>query len=352
MTTSIIDISHDFFDQVVYPILALEFPDILAQTAFGVFGHGSEALRLDDGFSRDHHWGLRIDALMPDALLQEKRTDLLQTLAANLPSSFQGFDLGERTVAGAGLAPDSLEAFLGRTIGLGHPPATHAEWLNLPEEDIIHVVNGKVWHDPVGHFSEIRQTLNGYYPEPVWLRRMAHWCRYFSGMGTYALKRALLRDNELFAAISFGKAIRWGIQLAFLIERRYFPYDKWLFAYFQQLPRLYTPLAPIVDEAVSLSSSWERKLALLDQMADVLDQAMVQDGIIPPHPHFVGSPTSGYRLIEHAYKELLAKTPADLKPIIPLWDQVYLEQFVVGFVDGIDMEAWHGMLNLTPIVPT
>ncbi|MEZ4657426.1 MAG: hypothetical protein R2911_07630 [Caldilineaceae bacterium] len=39
------------------------------------------------------------------------------------------------------------------------------------------------------------------------------------------------------------------------------------------MPRLYTLLQPIVDEAVQLSTSWERKLALLDQMADVLDQA-------------------------------------------------------------------------------
>src|SRR5438105_8866799 len=37
-------------------------------------------------------------------------------------------------------------------------------------------------------------------------------CRYFSGMGTYALRRALLRDNEFYAATAFGKAIRWSVR--------------------------------------------------------------------------------------------------------------------------------------------
>ncbi len=45
---------------------------IFAAMAFGVWGLGSEALKLDDEYSRDHHWGLRIDAIMPLELLQEK----------------------------------------------------------------------------------------------------------------------------------------------------------------------------------------------------------------------------------------------------------------------------------------
>ena len=42
-------------------------------------------------------------------------------------------------------------------------------------------------------------------------------------MGTYALQRAILRHNEHYAAIEFGKAIRWGVQLAFILERNITP---------------------------------------------------------------------------------------------------------------------------------
>ena len=253
------------------------------------------------------------------------------------------------TASGAGLAPDNLTAYLKRTIGLETPPKSFAEWLSIPEEDIIHIINGEVWYDQLGKFSAIRETFDKYYPEPVRLRRIAHWCRYFSGMGTYALKRAILRHNDFYATTRFTNAIRLGIQLAFLLEKRYFPYDKWLMAYFERLPRLADPLLPLVQEAVLLSTGWDRKLDLLHQMTDILDQTMVADGVIKPHPKFSVSATSGYRLMEHAYAEIIQGLPAEIQTIVPVWDQIYMEQFHSGFVAGLDLAAWDDILQLKEI---
>ena len=348
MNESILAVSRQFFQQIVLPILEQEFPAETAQTAFGLFGLGSEAYLMDDEYSRDHHWGLRIDALMPEELFQTRRAEILQTVQANLPAAFQGYPLRSGHIAGAGLAPDSYPAFLRRTIGLTHPPQTCTEWLLLPEEDILHIINGEVWHDPSGRFTTLRTAFQNHYPEPVRRRRIAHWCRYFSGMGTYALKRAILRNNEFYAVTRFANAIRLGVQLAFLLDRRFFPYDKWLMAYFPRLPRLYAPLHPLVDEAVQLATPWERKLELLDRMADILDAAMVADGLIRPHPKFVASPTSGYRLLEHAYAELIQASPEEIKTVVPVWDQVYLEQFHSGYVNGVDLPTWDSILGLHP----
>ncbi|MDX1520176.1 MAG: DUF4037 domain-containing protein [Anaerolineae bacterium] len=349
MSESIIDVSRSFFEEIVKPILDEHFPAETAQTAFGVFGYGSEALGLDDEYSRDHHWGLRIDAMMPEAIFETRRQEIIDTLTANLPAAYRGHSLREGHLAGAGLAPDNLTAFLTRTIGLDRAPATHTEWLSMPEEDIIHVINGEVWSDPLGKFSDIRATLSNYYPEPVRLRRMAHWCRYFSGMGTYALKRAILRGNDFYAVTRFSNAIRLGIQLAFMLDKTYFPYDKWLMAYFEKLPRLAEPLLPIVTEAVSLSTPWERKLDLLHEMSDILDQTMVYDGIIQPHAEYAISPTSGYRLMEHAYAEIIQGLPDEIKTVVPVWDQIYLERFHSGFVDTVDLDTWDDILQLKPI---
>jgi hypothetical protein len=346
LNESIIDISRLFFEQIVHPILREYHPEETAQTAFGVFGYGSEALRLDDEYSRDHHWGLRIDALMPQDIFETRREAIAETLRTQLPESFAGHSLREAHLAGAGLAPDNLTSFLQRTIGLDHAPASFVEWLRIPEEDIIHVINGEVWHDPLGKFSKIREVLNRYYPEPVRLRRIAHWCRYFSGMGTYALKRAILRDNNFYATTRFSNAIRLGVQLAFLLDKVYFPYDKWLMVYFERLPRLAAPLLPFVNEAVLPSTSWEHKLELLHQIAEILDQTMVDDGLIQPHPKFMISPTSGYRLLEHAYAEIIQTLPDEIKRIVPVWDQIYLEEFHSGFVDSLDLETWDEMIQL------
>lgn len=343
---SIIDVSRTFFEEIVKPILLAHFPAETERTAFGVFGYGSEALRLDDEYSRDHHWGLRIDALMPEDVYDEKRQAIMETLAAHLPASYHGHSLREAHLAGAGLAPDNLPAFLRRTVGLERAPQNWEEWLRIPEEDIIHIVNGEVWYDPLGEFTAIRSVFEGYYPEPVWLRRIAHWCRFFSGMGTYALKRALLRHNEYYAITRFSNAIRLGIHLAFLLDKQYFPYDKWLMAYFERLPRLYGRMGAYVHEAVKLSTPWERKLDLLHQIADVLDETMVEDGIIRPHSQFTVSPTSGYRILEHAYAEIIQGLPEEIKTVVPVWDQIYMEAFHSGFVDRLDLATWDEMLQL------
>lgn len=347
MDQSIVDTSRDFFQEVVKPVLEREFPAEMAQTAFGVFGYGSEVLRLDDDFSRDHHWGLRINALMPNALFLARHQEIIRAVQAQMPTAWRGHTLREGFTKSGGLELGSLEAHLSQTIGLTHAPESYKEWLAIPEEDITHVIAGEVWYDPLGKFSIIRHTLNAYYPEPVRLRRIAHWARYYSGMGAYALKRAILRDNDYYANITFTRAMRLGVQMSFLLDRQYFPYDKWTFAFFQKLPRMSKLLEPLVSEAVKLDTPWKRKLQILDEMSDVFDAVMVQDGIIPPHPKFQGSESSGYRLMEHAYAEILKQLPRDLALAVPIWDQIYFEGWHSGYVAELDMQVWDGLLNLS-----
>ena len=234
MSESIIDISRRFFIEIVEPILAEQFPDELAAGAFGVFGHGSEALRMDDEYSSDHHWGLRIDALFPHEIYLArgaKRCATWSALVCRRRSKATRCD--RRMWPASGFAPESLQRFFAAY----HRHRSCARNLCRVAADpgrrhhSRHQRRGLARFDTVS-FTQIRATLAGYYPEPVRLRRIAHWCRYYSGMGAYALKRAILRDNEYYANITFTRAIRLAVQLAFLLERRYFPYDKWTYARF------------------------------------------------------------------------------------------------------------------------
>lgn len=343
---SIIDESHAFWDEVVHPFLAARFPAETAQMAAGVFGYGSEVLRLDDDYSTDHHFGLRVNVLLPAEVMAARGARIEDTLAEGLPASWRGRELREGYTRTKGVALASLQHHLRSTIGLEGAPNSHSQWLSIPEEDVMHVVAGEVCHDPSGRFSAVRAALAGYYPEEVRLRRLAHWCRYFSGMGVYALKRALLRDNELYASTTFARSLRWGVQMAFMLDRQYYPYDKWLTVMFHRLPRMGARLAAIVEEAPKLTTPWDRKLDLLHQMSDVLDQTMVEDGLIAPHPRYKVSATSGYRLLESAYAELIRKCPADIRGIVPQWEQVHWEGFHSEFVSGVGLEDWRRMLLL------
>ncbi|MCZ8334747.1 MAG: DUF4037 domain-containing protein [Rhodobacteraceae bacterium] len=346
MKRSIIDDSRDFWAEIVLPLLHSHFPDETQHMAAGFFGYGSEVLRLDDQYSTDHHFGLRVNILLPEALKASKGQAIEDGLAAHLPHAWRGRELREGYTLTKGVELASLEHHLRSTIGLDHPPQTLTEWLKIPEEDITHIVAGEVWHDPSGRFTAIRDTLAAYYPEPVRLRRLAHWCRYFSGMGVYALKRALLRDNQLYASTTFARSLRWGVQMAFLLDRRYYPYDKWMTEMFHRLPRMGARLAHIVDEAPRLETPWQRKLDLLHQMSDILDAAMVEDGLIAPHPPYRVSETSGYRLLESAYAELIRQCPPEIHGIVPEWEQVHWEGFHSQFVADVDLTDWRRMLVL------
>lgn len=70
-----------------------EYPEATARTVFRLFGHGSEALGLDDEHSRDHHWR---------RVFTEQREEILQMPGANMPETFQGRELGKSTREGAG----------------------------------------------------------------------------------------------------------------------------------------------------------------------------------------------------------------------------------------------------------
>ncbi|HJP32261.1 MAG: DUF4037 domain-containing protein [Candidatus Latescibacteria bacterium] len=345
MPSGIVDTSRGFFEEIVHPLMERHFPEAATQMACGVFGYGSEVLFFDDELSRDHHWGLRVDILLPDAMHRELSGAILGTLVPELPQEYGGIPLRDAHVSGHGIAPESLQAFLRRTIGLLDVPQTHAEWLDIPEVDIVHVTNGQVWHDPSGEFSRIRAALLEYYPEPVWLRRISHWCRYASGMGIYALNRAALRDNPVYAFTAFSRCIKWSIELAFLLERTYFPYDKWLYPTFQRLP-LAKRMDPFIVEAVRADTTWGRRVELLGALADVLDEKMVESDVIPSHPKFAGSGTSSYRLLEHAYGAILKRLPDDVRNHVPCWDQIPLEEFHTGYVDSIPIEEWDAILHL------
>jgi hypothetical protein len=286
--------------------------------------------------------------LLPDNVFRDTPDEVWRAVSRHFPETYQGFKLEPGHVGGAGLAPESIDGFLMRTIGRVTEPVSDADWLGIPEEDIPHVINGEVWHDGAGQFSQIRATLNAYYPDEVWRRRLAHWCRYASGMGLYALHRALLRENWAYAHTTMARTLKLTLELAFMLNRQYFPYDKWLYPTFRQLPELAPEMLPLVDELTENGTPWLRRVALFEAMHDLLDAKMVALGLVRRHAKLKRSATSGYRLLEWCYYDLLKGLPPESYPLVPLTEQRFMEQWVVEYVAGLCDEEWLHLLCLEP----
>ncbi len=343
-----ISLSKAFFEEVVRPAMEKTCPAVLDKAACGRFGWGSECFGMDDAISRDHHWGPRIDLLLPDRVFRDTPDELWEKVSRYFPGEFRGFKLEPGHVGGAGLAPESMDEFLLRTIGRTTAPESNEDWLGIPEEDILHVINGEVWHDGAGQFSHIRDVLGAYYPDEVWRRRLANWCRYASGMGLYALHRALLRENRAYAHTTLARTLKLSLELAFMLNRRYFPYDKWLYPTFRKLPELAPDMLPLVDELTENGTAWPRRVELLEAMHDILDAKMVGLGLVRPHPKFKRSATSGYRLLEWCYYDLLKGLPRATYPLVPIMEQRFMEQWVVEYVAGLGDDEWRHLLCLEP----
>ena len=81
-----LELSRRFYHEAVRPILDRRFEHL--QHAAALLGPGSEVLGLDDGTSRDHQWGPRLQLFVEEA---DVGAAIGRTLADELPTEFAGF---------------------------------------------------------------------------------------------------------------------------------------------------------------------------------------------------------------------------------------------------------------------
>ena len=134
--------------------------------------------------SRDHQWGPRLLLFRRDDTDPHFGEEIEQALAARLPATFRGYSTsfsprdaqGVRLlVSGAvGHVPHhvdlwTLGAFTRMELGIASNRSLQARnWLVLPEQKLLQVTAGAVYHDGLGTLTALRERL-AYYPRAVWL---------------------------------------------------------------------------------------------------------------------------------------------------------------------------------------
>lgn len=123
-----------------------------------------------------------------------------------------------------------FQRYLGMDI-LGHVDSR--DWLTFPEQRLLELTSGEVFHDPAGELASLRAML-GAYPHDVWLYRMACQWQRLSRQEAFVGQCAEAGDL-LGMRVVAGRIVRDAMRLCFLMERRYAPYDKWLGSAFGKL---------------------------------------------------------------------------------------------------------------------
>ncbi len=298
------------YREAVRPILDAAFPS-LAHSA-GLLGYGSDVLGFDDGTSRDHDWGPRGYVFLSEAD-HARHADAVRTaLRAQLPVEFRSYPVHfsppdpsdnstRRMQPGQPGRVDSLvevvtwEAFLGRSLGRRRSAEPDLiDWLTFPEQSLLELTSGAIFHDGLGTVVPARERF-AYFPDDVWLHRLsAQWQRI--AQEEAFVGRCAEVGDELGSQLVGARVVRDMLRLAFLMERQYAPYSKWLGSAFSRLDCA-VDLAPPLERAVAAVRYDAREQALCaagEALARMHNRLAITDEIEPTVRSYFARP---YRLI-------------------------------------------------------
>lgn len=269
-----------FYEKEIRPILAKEFPRLRYSAA--LIGWGSEVLGFDTPLSRDHHWG-------PRALLFLKPRDYLrfndkisEILSDRLPYEFLGYSTSysepdanrvrHAVKAASGPVNHMVQIFTLQSFfeaRLGFDPSKKigvSDWLTVPQQRLLEVVSGQVYHDGLGKLGDIRAKLK-FYPKDVWLYLLAaQWTR-ISQEEAFVGRTGAVGD-ELGSAIVAARMVQEVMKLAFLMEQQYAPYAKWFGTAFGRL-KISPELTPILRNVLR-AKTWKAREKNLAQAYSIL----------------------------------------------------------------------------------
>ncbi|MHB8647484.1 MAG: DUF4037 domain-containing protein, partial [Thermomicrobiales bacterium] len=237
-----LQLSEAYFREGVRPILDAAFPGLTYAAA--LIGYGSDVLGYDTPRSTDHGWGPRCWLFLPDAEIETYQSAIDETLREQLPQTFRGYPTRFSRGADGVLLPErpiqhyvliaSLPRFFVQQLGFDPVgEITAVDWLCCPQQAVLEVTRGAVFHDGFGVLTAARKRL-AYYPDEVWRTLLAAQWQRISQEEAFVGRCGEVGD-ALGSAVVAARLVREIMRLCFLMERQYAPYSKWLGTAFARL---------------------------------------------------------------------------------------------------------------------
>jgi len=178
-----LQLSGLFYQKEIEPILDKEFLSLRYSAA--VIGWGSEVLGFDTPISQDHHWGPRVLLFLSERDYPKLKDKISKALSQDLPYEFMGYSTnyskpqpnGVRHPVKITRGPVNhmVQVFTVKSFfeaRLKFDPfkkITVADWLTFPQQRLLELVSGQVYHDGLGDLQKVRARLKYYPVVPVML---------------------------------------------------------------------------------------------------------------------------------------------------------------------------------------
>ncbi len=274
-----IELSEKYYETYGKPMLEEQFPEILPYLACGICGSGSECFGYDDAVSQDHDYEPGFIIFLPGEDVIDRRTAfLLERAYAKLPKEFMG--LKRSLMAPAGGARHGVirtEDFFLEKTGTKDGILTIGQWLETPEQSLAEAVNGKIFADPYGEVTRIREGLH-YFPENIRRKKLAGQLLLMAQAGQYNYQRCLQHGETAAAQMAVFEFVKSTMSAIFLLNGVYQPYYKWSFRALRQLERLSLD-AEVMEYLITSdndANAEEKYRAIEDIASDVIDELAEQ----------------------------------------------------------------------------
>lgn len=232
-----LELSQRYFETFGIPMLA-SFGEAGTLVSAGLAGYGSECYGYDDELSTDHDFGPRFYLWIDDQTDRKIGFELMRAYR-RLPTEFMGYRNDRHSLFGenrGGVV--TVKDFFRQFTGLERIPERPVEWLFIPEYALSAAVNGIVFREGCKEFDDYRNRLIAGMPDATRRKKIAARLAVMAQSGQYNLKRCLIRNDRGAAGLAAAEFVNKGLELLFLLNRRYAPYYKWIFRAAKELPVL------------------------------------------------------------------------------------------------------------------
>lgn len=248
-----VELARMFYVEVVGPLLEGRVHSAAR------LGSGSDVLGFDTERSTDHGWGPQLQVFVNAGEVEGARA----AIDSGLPETFRGWPVyfgWDEVAVQHHVEVSTLEEWLTAHLGFDLQGEIGIQnWLAMPQQLLLEVTAGAVFHDADGSLGRVRKKL-AWYPDDVWLWLLACQWRRIAQEEPFVGRTAEVGD-ELGSRVLAARLVRDLMRLCFLMERRYAPYSKWLGSAFRELG-LASEVGPHLEEALGAADYPAREAAL------------------------------------------------------------------------------------------
>jgi hypothetical protein len=230
---------------------------------------------------------------------------------------------------------------------------TTTDWLVTPQQSLLSVTAGAVYHDGLGELELVRHQL-AWYPQEVWLWQLACQWRRIAQEEPFP-GRAAEAGDQLGWRVLVARLARDLMRLCLLLERRYAPYSKWLGTAFARLDSAAT-VGPLLTTALA-APEWlaaQQPLVAASQQAAIRHNQLGLTTTLDPSPRpFHDRPylvIDADRFTGACLAAMTDRTLAALPPIGAI-DQFVDSTDVLGFRPTICREIGRVVDAANPVIP-